>query len=94
MKQIRFCKQEKRGFAAIKLKRLLLMLFLIGVGAQNVWAQEEIDETPLEQVTEANGVTYQIYFIESILGDKYAKAISAVTNSSVIGNSQHSAWNF
>lgn len=83
MKQIRFCKQEKRGFAAIKLKRLLLMLFLIGVGAQNVWAQEEIDETPLEQVTEANGVTYQIYFTESILGDKYAKAISAVTSSSV-----------
>ena len=77
-----------------QLKGLLLMLFFLGAGALNVCAQEEIDETPLEQVTEENGVTYQIYFTESLIGDKYAKAISAVTNSSVsvleIPNTVHS----
>ena len=72
------------------------MLFFIGAGALNVCAQEEIDETPLEQVTEENGVTYQIYFTESLIGDKYAKAIRAVTNSSVsvleIPNTVHGAF--
>ena len=79
-----------------QLKGLLLMLFFIGAGALNVCAQEEIDETPLEQVTKENGVTYQIYFTESLIGDKYAKAIRAVTNSSVsvleIPNTVHGAF--